>query len=168
MNHNYPEIWERVVAKLIDGVILSPLLIIQYVVGKMTHHTGLNAVVSLLISTIFLIYPIWMVAAYKGQTFGKKFMKQRVVHLDVRAKVPLYKSVLRELIPCIVWIIGLVLFIQHVVVSPSQNPKVFFDMESMSSSYLGYWALIDFLCLVLSVKRRALHDYLASTVVVNC
>lgn len=87
--------WERLLAGIIDEIILITIYLILY--GVLQHlNFKIPSVIYFTSTAIGIIYNIWLVY-WKGATIGKKIMKIKVVRSSYE-KVSLSKVILRETI----------------------------------------------------------------------
>lgn len=90
--------WIRVVATIIDGIIIG---VIQFLLGLIfgdlmdtETNPGYAYTISLILS---IIYYVWFQAQFRGQTLGKKITGIRVTKLD-GGRVSFGRMFLREII----------------------------------------------------------------------
>lgn len=146
---NLAGVGQRVVARLIDGIIMIPILLIfvggaiaKSIDGDGPTNTAALFVGGLVATAIGAAYEILMVKTY-GATIGKKVMKIRVARLSDGAIPDMTTSVKRWL-PSIVGII----------------PKI----GSPLSSLIG---IVSLVLVFTDAKRQSVNDKFANTVVVR-
>jgi uncharacterized RDD family membrane protein YckC len=171
----YAGFWQRVGASLIDILILSPLIPLDYFLGVQSRLYHLYALGPMeLLSAFFYVY---LVVRYGG-TPGKLMLGLRVAQRD-GSPVTLKAALLRY---AVLWALNLWLSIVTIVAALGMS-----DAEFKALGYLERSAALDaqapmiltvtwlifgwmFACLVAMLcnrKRRALHDFIAGTVVVR-
>ena len=174
---NYAGFWKRVLAFLIDfGIYAVPLVILNNWLISYTRYYGLYF---LLVAFPFIYwYQVLLVAAY-GCTPGKYLLKLRIAKLD-GANITFKEAHRRYVVYLLFSIassIAIILAATHV------SDAEYFSLDyagriALISNHQPSWSnLIDILMLLwmfaaffsmLSNKqRRALHDFLAGTVVLQ-
>ena len=150
----------RLVARILDGVILAASALIIVVVGFLTAFdmedfasgeeefpevAGFFVAMSLTTMVIGVVYEIALVAT-RGQTVGKMALKVKVVQAANGLLPGWGKSVGRWLVPAIPGLIGWVI------------PSI---------SYVGLLSLLVYLSLVWDKVRQGWHDKTAGTLVIK-
>lgn len=141
-----------------DKTMISNLLTISQ---KNTMIAIIAGVLSLLFAFfyyVFIPYKIW-----QGQTLGKHIMKIKIVQED-NQNMTFSKLFLRQ-------VIGLWL-IEGAAISASATFRQLSEIISGQSQVILYWQYIAYAitfvsCLLLIVKQKSLHDYLAKTDVIT-
>lgn len=171
----YSGIWQRIGAALIDFVIVLPLLAMDFFFGSESRYFQLYMLVPIQMATLFL--HIYMVVKFGG-TPGKLLMGLRIAQLD-GAAVTVKHAVLRY---GVLWALGLVISILTINAALGMT-----DAEFLSLSYLERTAAVGArvpfmtpLTILMNVwiwggvisalathNRRALHDFVAGTVVLR-
>ena len=137
----------RLVARLIDGAILTVVSLIPLVVGvqNFDEWTDHSVGVSLALTAVGLLYEVALTAT-RGQTLGKMAMKIRVVRADNGLVPGWSKSGGRWLVPAIP---GLVEWFQ---------PSLW---------YIGLLGLLVYASLTWDKARQGWHDKAVKTFVVK-
>ena len=163
----YHTLSRRLIASVIDNLVLFPLLLWPYlsIVGWLSDGAviTLNGISNLLMTAYYLI-----MHAKGGQTFGKRATNIRVVRADDETRIGWSTSLRRES----PWVILITLsFLSDVVwftLSTETNPWHPYSQLSWTiSAAFHTWAFADPLWTLLNRKRRSLHDYIGGTVVVR-
>jgi len=120
----------------------------------------------------WLIYTVVMHARY-GQTFGKMVTKVRVVDFRTEGKISFRQAWLREGIPMAVSV-GLLGYEVFAILTGRATPTAIANGGSLNtkpfwllSAIPGFWFVAEVLTMLTNDKRRALHDFLAGTVVIR-
>lgn len=161
----YNTFWRRFAAIIIDSIILWPLTFIDsYIEGSSSKF--LFCIGVFISSLIYTAYFIILHSRY-GQTIGKKITGIKVVDIDEANLIGIKRSIYREL----PWIIANIVIIVYAVI------KLFLtsiDLAIIKESYneLSFiialcWMIIELITMLTNYKKRALHDYLAKSVVVK-
>ncbi|WP_038169076.1 RDD family protein [Verrucomicrobium sp. BvORR106] len=164
----YHTFWPRLWALVLDALIVLPAISLgEYL---MRPERGLSSVISglALTSVLPVLYRTLMHARF-GQTIGK--MVARVKILDAsESKGPSFgQCLLRDLPEYLVT----TLTAYHVIelcrggiYQPEQPDRSTFA-QALDLSYITWW-FAEAMVLSANFRRRALHDWLAGTVVVKC
>ncbi len=167
VNHlRHRTIWRRFFAGILDALVMLPIVVLEFWIVNEDRPLSL---VTLWVGTSYLyfhIYSVWMHARF-GQTLGK--MATRVKVLDkTESKVP---GVKRALVRESVYLALSVLFAGCTISLIQEKGIEGYDEFSFSLVVVtllgGGWVLCDTIGALVSRKRRALHDLMAGTVVVN-
>ena len=162
----YFTFWPRFWAGFLDGLFLRALGWIQTFIFGYTMSIPLRVSTLVFCSSFGLVYSIWMHARF-GQTLGKMVCK--VIVLDVSERpLSLRQAILRDIFSLIMLPILLAIEIPQVIrgVDPSVNPELSPVMWVLVSSGLILF-LIEVATMLTNQKRRALHDFIAGSVVIR-
>lgn len=153
----------RLIALLIDSFIMLPIGILDEWFRQAEFPPVFFYIWIPISSLILPAYTILMHGFY-GQTLGKMYMEVKV--LDVTEEpIKFVQAVRRDLPQLIFNMFAIALGIAFL----GQNPEA----ESVKYAYGTFalfatvWGLADILVFFSNDKRRALHDYIAGTVVVK-
>ena len=114
----------------------------------------------------FLAYSIWMHGRY-GQTLGK--MACKVIVLDVSEHpLSMRQAVLRDILSVVLLPIGLVMAIPRILRGGDVNAPINMTTIDWIIAYSMYaWFIIEIVTMLTNNKRRALHDFIAGSVVID-
>lgn len=170
----YAKFWRRAGALLIDVLIGMPLFALQ--IALFSESIG-GAVASLLIPGVVLAsYPAYFHARW-GQTIGKMVTKIRVVRLDGRP-IDLRAALLRSSVDVVLWLIYTVATAAALLtwMGPEWSSLSWAEQSQMLRAdsplfglYMWFseaWMWSEVVVMLFNRKRRALHDFIAGTVVV--
>lgn len=154
----YPRFW----ALILDSILLLPIAIIDDVVRGSALDANAKSALIIVLAFASTIYVILM-HGFGGQTVGKMLLK--VVVLDVSEKpLRFWQAVLRSAPQLLLIAASFVLVPDLLGDEPpapeSFNTNPFFLLTSL-------WGLADIIVFFTNDKRRALHDYIAGSVVVK-
>jgi len=173
----YAGFWPRFAALLLDVLIMSPLIA---VVWWGEAHFRLFDVYYFLPSSLFgLWYGVYLVRRFGG-TPGKRLMKLRIV--KVGGNPATYREALLRYLP--EWVMGVGCSIAGIMAVLSLTDAEYFAAttftersEVMAGAFpswynhvviaLEVWVWGEFLVMLTNKKRRAIHDFIAGTVVVK-
>jgi len=167
----YKTFWKRFSAGFIDAIIFIPLAVLNHIIwGHASELQPFFLVIWYIIESLsFSVYSILMHGKY-GQTIGKVLMDVKVI--DVSEKpLTFSQAILRDIIPLILNIIILVINLPKIfgganILDPDQNT---YDAAIFLMTFVSLlWFLAEVLTMLTNKKRRALHDYIAGSVVIKC
>lgn len=148
VKRKYKTFVQRWAAGIVDGVVFLPFTFIVYHYADYDNKTDFYAW-NFAYILLWLAYSTWLHGKY-GQTLGKMASTIKVYALDERSMIGYTNAFLRELIWLVLSIAGLLYY------------------GSAFLFYLNWIVLaIELLTMSLNSKRRALHDYLAGSVVLD-
>lgn len=185
----YQTISSRFFALFIDGIVLIP---ISFLIPFLTILSGINYsaifVAEFFTSLLGVSYYIFLHAKY-GQTLGKKICRVRVINsseIDLNvdlinqpsitktpsekasySRITYQQSILRSS-PQLVQIMGLVL--GQASLNSDESVASKFYLEYGNGIIIGLiivWTIADIIVALSNDKHRALHDYIAGTVVIK-
>jgi uncharacterized RDD family membrane protein YckC len=163
----YQTFWPRFWAGWIDGLALGPLWLLDWGVQSATNAPIVLAVWFILFTVSFDVYTVVMHAKY-GQTLGKMVLGIKVLDVS-ETKLSFRQSALRDIVP-------IVLSVTTICVG---LPRVFAGLDPYKGSaelnwldeFWLYGSLIWFVAelatMLTNAKRRAVHDFIAGSVVVR-
>lgn len=157
----------RLVALMLDMILLAPLIIVD---DWLKTHFADSARLPIFITILNLTGPVYVILMhfYFGQTVGKMLMKIKVLDISENP-IKFYQSVLRDLPQLIsVFVFGLFGNPDYFM-DGKFNPAEFSANPVGNSFYVLFavWGLADIVVFFTNDKRRALHDFIAGTVVVR-
>ncbi|WP_171044435.1 RDD family protein [Pseudoalteromonas citrea] len=163
----YSTFWLRFLAALVDSLIFIPLIFLDEWFFSQGYSGVSNFIFYSLISSLsYFIYTVYMHGKY-GQTIGKMVLNIKVTSVD-DSKWGFKKAFYRDSVIIGVAVLILIMEAPHILtdVNPleaAQNNPVF--------NYLMYaqliWFLAEFITMLTNNKRRAIHDFIAGSVVIR-
>ena len=163
----YETFGKRFLASLIDGIVFIPLIIIDNLIED--HVTDKQVFFSwLLFYTLCgLTYAVISHGRY-GQTIGKYFMGIKVLdHVNEKEVIGYRRAFYRESI----WFFTILLSLVYMAYQNS-GPTVNEEMHSFYYNIVNglfslIWLVIELVTMLFNQRRRALHDYIAGSVVID-
>lgn len=158
----YHTFWKRLAAGIIDGIIFIPL---YYFADFITDNNLLRIFLRFVVFVLSATYSILLHGKY-GQTIGKKVLKIKVYSLDEQSIIGLKRAFYRDSIWVITEVAGLIYFLiisSHATMTTDTGS----NYEDFVSTVSFLWFILELVTMFLNFKRRALHDYLAKSVVIN-
>lgn len=178
--NRYMTFWPRFWAGCIDGFALGvismgvyfPLsLLLGLAIGLSGGGNALSTLVgAFLISFLSISYSVGLHAAF-GQTFGKMAMSIKVLNLGEERIPTLREALLRDSGHIVLSSLALALMSwraatgQPVSLAPQPGQVSLLDRVLDNVGFV--WFALEILSMLTNEKRRALHDYIAGTVVVR-
>jgi uncharacterized RDD family membrane protein YckC len=164
-NQKYQTGLKRLGAAIVDGIVFTPLLLVdQWLLGNTDNN---SLVISWTIFTTFLSLFYSIFAHYKyGQTIGKWVAGIKVLDISETRTLTLRQSILRDSFYLVIEIIGL-LYFTFLVLQTGKTEYILNDYRSFADQPILWWALIELISMLTNTKRRAVHDFLARSVVVR-
>lgn len=172
----YTDFWERLGALLIDGVIFIPYGLLYYWVNERYRFSSLYLLAPGILLTLF--YQVYLVGRYGG-TPGKLMLKLRIQKLTGEpvgyggAFVRYLPHLLNSLIITAGFTYGALSITDDEYLSMGLLLRAQRLAEAaplwyhMWSWIFRVWSLGDIVAFFCNDKRRALHDFIAGTVVIR-
>ena len=164
-NQKYYTGLKRLGAAIVDGIVFMPLLLVdQWLIGKTDNN---SLIISWTIFTTFLSLFYSIFAHYKyGQTIGKWVAGVKVLDISETKTLTLRHSILRDSFYLVIEIIGL-LYFTFLFLQTGKTEYILNDYRSFADQPILWWTLIELISMLTNTKRRAVHDFLARSVVVR-
>lgn len=166
IEYKYSTFTPRLCAGFLDGIIFWPVQWLSWFAHTHSSSVLLQVLIYIINSFSFVVYSVWMHGKF-GQTLGK--MACKVVVLDVSERpLSMKQAVLRDILDVILVPVGLAVDIPRIISGVDiYAPKslTLFD-DIMFYSTMG-WFLVELITMLTNKKRRALHDFIAGSVVVR-
>jgi uncharacterized RDD family membrane protein YckC len=166
--HKYHTMWRRVGAQIVDGLlflaimwfIVSPFDVLQQMkeMDRFREQMIPHLLKAAALQLSFMLYVILMHWKF-GATLGKMAMNLKVVDHGTEGAINLWQSTVREIVPLIVVLIS---FVELFVFK-----SISFTLSNFADNVNSWWALIEIGTALFNPKRRALHDFMAKTIVVR-
>jgi uncharacterized RDD family membrane protein YckC len=163
----YRTFWRRVGAAIIDSVVMIPLM---WLLDPDTY--GVRAplgivVIHALNYSVPILYSVLLHARY-GQTWGKMAVGVTVMNLDESQLPTLRQAVLRDIGEIVIngaIFIYLASFVMTRTYTPGDEyQSSFWEVLAWASVS---WTVLEIVTMLTNKKRRAVHDFIAGTVVIR-
>lgn len=154
----YATFWPRLGAGLIDGFTLSPIALLAQLAA---NYTVVPVVVALLHTCLAYGYTIWL-HSVRGQTAGKWLCRLRVVDDSGEGPLRRWQPWARDAVPLLLGITSLLVV---ALSEPSSSSRS--TLQSITGLTMTLWFVLEVGTMLLNSRRRALHDFIAGTVVVR-
>lgn len=171
-SHRYLTFGPRFWTGSVDNCVLWPVGFLTFALHGVAMPPGLLVVVLVVQNLTWLFYAVIMHAKY-GQTYGKMVCKVKVVDFKTEGALTFRQAFLREGIPMVLCL-GIVGYEIALILTGQLSQKQLADGTIASHSMFWLLAALPLLWYVAEVvtmltnrKSRALHDFIAGTVVVR-
>lgn len=156
-----PRFWTGTV----DSCVLWPIGFAAFILQARELPPAVFMAISIAGNLIWLLYTVIMHAKY-GQTYGKMACKVRVIDFKTEGPISYRQAFLREGIP-IAFCLGLVFYEIYAIFSGALSQESMQVPVSLLSTLQQLWFVAEVITMLTNEKRRALHDFIAGTVVVR-
>jgi len=171
----YLTFWPRFCAGSIDSLVLWPASALTTLLSYCNWPAEGLLPVYVVLALSSTIYSIVLHTKY-GQTVGKMVCKVRVVDWKTEGPIHFHQALLRDAVPLIM--LGALFGYQSlrvitgkVTVGRLVQPEKLHDFSNMSPwLFFGIpmiWFVLEIVTMLTNDQRRALHDFIAGTVVVR-
>ncbi len=169
VENKFRTFWRRVWAGAIDFTVFWPLFLIDnWTWTTFKDHPVLLLFWFIFTSTAFHIYDIVFHGLY-GQTLGKMAVKVKVVNVS-GDKLKMSQAFRRDMVPLLFFALSLTFDPPKILHGryPQNTAFVKFDFVFFLNLLTGLgWSLAEVITMLTNKRRRAIHDYIAGSVVVK-
>ncbi len=169
----YATFWPRFWTGSVDSLVLWPIGFSASLMVFFNVSASIVAAMMFVDCIALSAYTVLMHARY-GQTVGKMVTQVKVLDYRTEGRVTFWQALLREGVPIVLnmGFLGCILF---AVLAGSLAPEVILNGEKLAAwkpfwffAALPFlWFLAEILTMLTNDKRRALHDFIAGTIVVR-
>ncbi len=164
--NKYKTFWPRVGAAFLDVGALAPIAWIDMAMWVNVKVPFILAVWLIVSNFVGLVYTIAMHGLY-GQTLGKFVCQVKVVDKSERPLL-MRQAFYRDSVPILLFLPLSIYQIGNVMKGHIAE-KGLLASHIWSIAIIGlFWFLLELITMLMNKKRRAVHDYIASSVVVRC
>ncbi|MEK4235215.1 RDD family protein [Paenibacillus sp. FSL R5-0475] len=158
--------WKRVLATILDLlIILIPAVIVYWIFNSLA--ISLHSEIPIILEYIFfVVFDVFMIVRFGG-TPGKLVLKMKIVNQQGNIptlKEALIRNIFRIMSTIFSMIVGVSLY-DLTVISTTLN--LWAPLATDLSKILGLIMLVDYLFVAFTPRKRALHDMMAGTYVVD-
>lgn len=156
---------KRIWAAIVDYIVFMPLLFVDRYF--LFSETNLFILVAWNIFRIFLPVFYFIIAHYRyGRTIGKWVARIKVLDVSETRNLSLKQAFLRDSVYLSVLLIGL-LYYGFWAFETGEPGYLLNDYSDFAGSPYGVWLLLEIITMLVNSKRRAIHDFIAKSVVVR-
>lgn len=156
---------KRLWAAIVDGIVFMPLLLVEQWIYKTTSDISLLFAWATFVAFAPLVYSVVLHYKY-GQTIGKWVATVKVLDISETRTLTFRQAIFRDSFYLLVAIIGLVYYAVLLTQTDDQQ-AVLADYSSFSDNPEFWWTLIELITMLTNSKRRAVHDFIAKSVVIR-
>jgi uncharacterized RDD family membrane protein YckC len=171
----YVGFWRRVLATLLDCIVLSPLIVATFYFQKW-GMTNKNIIPETSITLFYYLYYVFFVSKFGG-TPGKLLSKITIVDINGNY-LKWYKTIIRYLplmTPSILKIFQYLYIFHNIpsnitLVSSIKNYQIITQYSGpfiLITGLTSLFCMIDVLNILCNIKKRAIHDFLAGSFVIE-
>lgn len=158
--------WKRVLATILDLiVILIPAVIVYWIFNSLA--VSLHSEIPIILEYIlFVVFDVFMIVRFGG-TPGKLILKIKIINQQGNyptLKEALIRNIFRIISTIFSMIVGVSLYDLTAI---STNLALWAPLATDLSKILGFIMLVDYLFVAFTPRKRALHDMMAGTYVVD-
>jgi uncharacterized RDD family membrane protein YckC len=166
IEHKYNTFWPRVGAGIVDGLVFLPISLFDKWIWSISQTIPIIFLfIWFIISSFaYLTYSVLM-HGYFGQTLGKMAAKVKVLDISEN-KLTMRQAVLRDIVPIISVVITIFFVIPVVLQRVNPFVQLTWTMFILGSLNFG-WYFAEVITMLVNKKRRAVHDFIASSIVVR-
>lgn len=160
----YQTFWNRFAANIIDALIFIPVMILLNIILDGADKF-MVLIINFLPTLIITIYNVIGNGKF-GYTVGKKLTGIQVLDINETDTIGYFRAFLRDS----VWFFTDLAIIAYAYLKYHNNPTALdqYYLEEILDLTAFAWFILEFITMFLNSKRRALHDYMAGSVVVKC
>jgi len=165
-NSKYETGLRRFGAAFIDILVFVPIAYPNYYI-----QTNLDNKIGLVFWLTFMtalrfFYSVFMHYKY-GQTFGKMVAKVKVVNYDETRNITIRQALLRDSFDIIMETLGLFYFIIALFRAELPTTELLDNFDDFGGTVGVIWVLLELVSMQTNDERRAIHDFIAGSVVVR-
>lgn len=161
----YQTIGPRFLALLIDSMILIPISFLGIILSSFSNQVKYSTIINILMSSVSVVYTVLMHNFY-GRTLGKMAMKVKVLDISERP-ITFTQAVIRSLPQMLPVFITASLLLSDLSPENANANELLKSATNIAYILYSVWSVADIIVCFASAKKRALHDFLAGTVVVR-
>jgi uncharacterized RDD family membrane protein YckC len=162
----YRTFWPRLGAAFLDSGALAPFQWIDQITWNMTSSISILLIWSLFQFIVFLVYSIGFVAKF-GQTPGKMACGVKIVALD-DSRVSLQQAILRHIVGVFTGLYFLIIQVGNIFTGQLAN-RAYGSYQTLLwvGGIFMFWGIMEFATMLTNKRRRAIHDFIAGTVIIR-
>lgn len=154
---------KRFWAAILDGIVFMPLVLIDRWIYTATNNYPILIGWHIFITFSPIVYSIILHYKY-GQTIGKWVAGLKVVDISETRGITLQQSPFRDSFYLAIELTGLLYFL-FLSLNGADAAYLFMDYKNLTGTPALLWILLELASMLTNSKRRAIHDYLAKSVV---
>jgi len=167
-NHEqYRTFWRRFIAGFLDGGVFLPLSWLDQWIWDNITSAAILVPWFITNSLSYLVYSV-LLHGYYGQTVGKRLVGVKVFDLS-GSKLSMKQAILRDSVWIALTLFGLLIELPTVFEGKNPyTPTSPFSIPLLISLYAtAAWFILELITMLTNAKRRAIHDFIAGSVVMR-
>jgi uncharacterized RDD family membrane protein YckC len=167
LEEKYGTGFRRWASAFVDGLVFIPLDYIDTKVqSSITNNSGLFLWL-IFMTCVTISYSVLLHFRY-GQTLGKMFMKVRVLDISEQRGLNFRQAVMRDIFFIALSLLNIgALGVSLFFSEPNLEENALSHFQGYVSAISVAWVLLELISMLTNNKRRAVHDFIAGTVVVK-
>jgi uncharacterized RDD family membrane protein YckC len=164
----YDTFGQRFFALCIDGIILKILVFFIKQIPEAPNTIPYLICTVLALNTPY-VYSVILQGQF-GQTIGKMITKIKVVDFKTENNIGYYQALIRDIVPILLvnlFIILSIILYSGVDIRNYQLTPIGLLLVKLPSYMLIIWSVTEIITMMFNNKNRALHDFVADTVVIR-
>jgi uncharacterized RDD family membrane protein YckC len=160
----YYSFWRRLGAGILDGLVLLP---ISFLAAKLINPENPYSSFTWTVvqSSFFILYNV-LFTGLGGQTIGKILLGIKVLDINEKEVIGIKRAFIRDAFPIILEVAGL-LILGLQISGQITSDRIGSLAENVISNAWTWWFIAELITMFLNPKRRAIHDFLACSVVIS-
>lgn len=162
--------WPRFLAGFVDGLVFWPLTTFLYFVLRLDAPIWMLVTVFVIQQGCFWVYSIYLHGRF-GQTVGKMVTRVRIVDARTHGPITIRHAFLRDSIAILIMVPLIAIDAYELAISKMKNEPwpsgEFSTGGAWAFLVLVVWWLAEVITMLTNTRRRAIHDFVAGTVVVR-
>lgn len=158
----YQTTGKRILASIVDGIVFMPISLLCANFAQ-SQYEALR-ITGCLFETVCWGFYIVIGHGKYGQTLGKKLMQIKVLDISEKSCIGYKRAFIRESI----WFASIIVsFIYYYFFSGGYSNTDNLSFDDYVSFFSLFWLLLEIVTMLFNEKRRAIHDFMAGSVVVS-
>jgi uncharacterized RDD family membrane protein YckC len=152
----------RLIAAIIDGLIFLPIGFIDSGISFSSESIVAHNIWLISISFLPILYSIFF-HYYYGRTVGKALTGIKVLDISESRRMTFSQSCKRDIFLVLAQSFSVIYFLS----TAGKFENTLFDSASLPDNFVILWTVIELITMLSNTKRRALHDFIAKSVVIR-
>ncbi len=162
--NKYHTFWNRLFAGLIDGLIIGAFSLIDNYIDL--TNKSIFVTWTIIYAIIGITYSVYFHGKI-GQTIGKIALNIKVVDVDENTTIGYKRAFYRESIWIAIELITIIYFVTSSWNAINVNEQIIAEYEDLGGILAIAWLIVELTTMMFNQKRRAIHDYIANSVVIK-
>lgn len=169
-NEKYHTFWRRFFAGILDAFIFFPISWILDFIQNTLHLSFFAILISIISTYSFLAYSV-LLHGYLGQTLGKMICKVKVLDISEKS-LSMRQALIRDLVPILLISFFIPIEVYRILHGIPMEELIESNRTVMWFAILfgmghNLWFFAELITMLTNSKRRAIHDFLARSVVIK-